>query len=92
MSAEKGRGNAFGIAACEALGIDPGMVTSLTIVISATDIVRVDVSLTPRLSIVAQMNEMLKALADEPRNINVSWSRPILDATTLTSTAREMDA
>ena len=83
------RSNAYGKAVCAILGIPADLVRSLKINIDARDVLTVDVTLIPK-KIGNEWYETLNKLRDDGELIlNVNWTRPNLDMTSLQSNTVE---
>jgi len=86
--AEKGR--EFGKMVCEALGINPRFVRSVTIVSDAKDVLRVTLDCYSKLSEAPEVTAMLRQLAEADPDIVINYSRPLYDLTNMASKATEI--
>lgn len=83
------RSNAYGKAVCAILGIPPDTVRSVRINADARDVLTVDVALIPK-KIGDEWYEILNKLREDGQLIvNINWTRPKVDLTSLKSTAVE---
>lgn len=83
------RGNAFALAVCAALGLDPGTVRRVSVRADAKDLLRVTVAFAPTTEAAEQIRLAVPRLADDPKVVSLLTLKPSLDATTIISEAEE---
>ncbi len=86
------RSNVFGKLLCEALGIDPGIVRSITVTAEPQDVLKVTVQLIPRLSALDSACEAARRMM-ESKNVTVylNWERPLFDVTSVADASTRLE-
>ena len=86
------RSNVFGKLLREALGIDPGIVRSITVTAEPLDVLKVTVQLIPRLSALDSAREAAQRMM-ESKNVTVylNWERPLFDVTSVADASTRLE-